>query len=74
VPERDVDPAARGRLQEVRRNLDQVGEQPRRVSCEIHPRIVEDLGALDVIRFLADAFTPPTWNRADRWATLYLEV
>ena len=57
---RDVDPALRGRLQEVQRTLDQVEEQLRRVSREMHPRIVEDLGLLDAIRFRADAFTRRT--------------
>lgn len=41
---------------QVRRTLDQVEEQLRRVSHEIHPRIVEDLGLLEAITFLTDAF------------------
>lgn len=57
---RDVDPAVRDRLKEVRTTLDQVEEQLRRVSHEIHPRVVEDLGLIEAIRFLAGAFSRRT--------------
>jgi two-component system sensor histidine kinase NreB len=45
-----------GKAQEVRRTLDQVEEQLRRVSHEIHPRIVEDLGLIEAISFCAQSF------------------
>jgi PAS domain S-box-containing protein len=57
---RDVDPAVRDRLKEVRGALDQVEAQLRRVSHEIHPRVVEDLGLTEAIRFVAGAFTRRT--------------
>lgn len=57
---RDVDPAVGDRLKDVRRSLDQVEEQLRRVSHEIHPSIVEDLGLNEAVRFVAGAFTRRT--------------
>ena len=57
---RDVDPAVGDRLKDVRRSLDQVEEQLRRVSHEIHPSIVEDLGLNEAVRFVAAAFTRRT--------------
>jgi PAS domain S-box-containing protein len=48
--------ALAGKVQGVRRTLDLVEEQLRRVSHEIHPRVVEDLGLLGAITFIADAF------------------
>src|SRR5262245_7028844 len=57
---RDVDPCVRDRLKDVRSALDQVEAQLRRVSHEIHPRVVEDLGLGEAIRFVAGAFTRRT--------------
>jgi PAS domain S-box-containing protein len=56
----ELEPSVRDRLKDVRRTLDQVEEQLRRVSHEIHPRVVEDLGLNDAIRFVAGAFTRRT--------------
>jgi len=53
---RDVDPAARERLNEVRRHLDLVEERLRRVAHDLHPRVVEDLGLRDAVTFFADGF------------------
>jgi PAS domain S-box-containing protein len=57
---RDVDQSTRERLKEVRRTLDQVEDQLRRLSHEIHPRVVEDLGLSEAVRFIAGAFTRRT--------------
>jgi PAS domain S-box-containing protein len=57
---REVDQPTRDRLKEVRRTLDQVEEQLRRLSHEIHPRVVEDLGLSEAVRFIAAAFTRRT--------------
>ena len=53
---RDVPPAVQARLQQVRHDLDQVEAQLRRVSHELHPSILDDLGLLDAIKFVADTF------------------
>jgi PAS domain S-box-containing protein len=42
------------RLGEVRKNLDQVEEQLRRLSHELRPRMLDDLGLVDALKFLAD--------------------
>jgi PAS domain S-box-containing protein len=57
---RDVDAGCQERLREVRRVLDQVEEQLRRVSHEIHPRVVEDLGLTEAVRFVAGTFSRRT--------------
>jgi two-component system, NarL family, sensor histidine kinase NreB len=44
---------ARERLQEVRRNLDQIEDQLRRLSHELRPRILDDLGLVEALKFLA---------------------
>ena len=62
---RDANPAVRERLQSVRASLDQVEEQLRRVSREIHPRILDDMGLVDAIKFLSDAFGRRTAIRVD---------
>jgi two-component system, NarL family, sensor histidine kinase NreB len=53
---RDVDPAVRERLNEVRRHLDLVEERLRHVAHDLHPRVVEDLGLRDAVTFFAEAF------------------
>jgi PAS domain S-box-containing protein len=55
-----LEPSIRDRVRDVRRTLDQVEEQLRRLSHEIHPRVVEDLGLNEAIRFVAGAFTRRT--------------
>jgi PAS domain S-box-containing protein len=60
---RDADPSARERLNEVRRHLDVVEERLRRVAHEIHPRVVEDLGLSEAVKFMADAFMRRTGIR-----------
>ena len=47
-------PSARDRLQDVRRNLDDVEQQLRRLAHELRPRILEDMGLADALKFLAD--------------------
>ena len=51
---RELPPGARERLGSVRRNLDQVEEQLRRLAHELRPRILDDLGMVDALRFLAE--------------------
>ena len=51
---RDLGHPARERLQEVRRNLDQIEEQLRRLSHELRPRILDDMGLVDALKFLTD--------------------
>jgi PAS domain S-box-containing protein len=53
---REANPAMRERLQWVRANLDQVEEQLRRLSREIHPRILNDMGLVEAIKFRSQAF------------------
>jgi len=53
---RDVEPAARDRLNDVRRHLDLVEERLRRVAHDLHPRVVEDLGLSEAVAFFADGF------------------
>jgi PAS domain S-box-containing protein len=60
---RDVDPAVRERLSEVRRHLDLVEERLRRVAHEIHPRVVEDLGLSEAVAFFAESFAHRTGVR-----------
>jgi PAS domain S-box-containing protein len=51
---RELPVPLRERLQEARRSLDQVEQQLRRLSHELHPRILDDLGLVEAIRFMAD--------------------
>lgn len=57
---RDVEPAIRERLGEVRRHLDQVEERLRHIAHEMHPRVVEDLGLAEAVTILASAFSHRT--------------
>src|SRR4029079_2553424 len=50
-----VTPASLEKIQEVKKTLNQVEEQLRRLSHEIHPRVAEDLGLVEAAPFLADA-------------------
>jgi PAS domain S-box-containing protein len=47
-------PDVRDRLQEVRSSLDRVEEQMRGLSHELHPRILDDLGLVEAVKFLAE--------------------
>jgi signal transduction histidine kinase/CheY-like chemotaxis protein len=47
-------------IQQVRHELNIAEEQLRRVSHELHPRMLGDLGLLDAIRFLAETFSRRT--------------
>jgi signal transduction histidine kinase len=48
----ELDPALRGRLQEIGLILDQVEKQLRRLSHELRPTILDDLGLLPALEFL----------------------
>ena len=50
---RDLPPPARSRLKEVRDLLDEVEKQLRRLSHELRPPILDDLGLLPALEFLA---------------------
>ncbi|SRR5258706_3103095 len=52
--EPDLPPAAHGRLRNVQGLLDQVEHQLRQLSHELRPTVLDDLGWLPAIRFLAD--------------------
>jgi PAS domain S-box-containing protein len=69
---RDVEPAVRDRVNEVRRHLDQVEERLRRVAQEIHPRVVEDLGLGEAVGFLAESFMRRTGVRVTVASSLRL--
>lgn len=47
-------PEARGRLDPIKNILDQVEDQLRRLSHELRPTILDDLGLVPALRFLAD--------------------
>jgi signal transduction histidine kinase len=51
---REMPDHARGRLHEVHGLLDQIEEQLRRLSHELRPTILDDLGLLPALEFLAD--------------------
>ena len=51
---RDLPTATRERLQDIRRHLNQVEEQFRQLSHELRPRILDDLGLVDALRFLGE--------------------
>jgi signal transduction histidine kinase len=57
---RDVPLPVQARLQEVRLHLDAVAAQLRRVSHDLHPSILDDLGPIDAIKFTARTFTRRT--------------
>jgi signal transduction histidine kinase len=56
----DVPPPVQARLQQVRLHLDEVAEQLRRISHQLHPGILEDLGPMQAIKSIAHAFTRQT--------------
>jgi signal transduction histidine kinase len=51
----DVDPSLQEHLQEVGTILDQVEKQLRRLSHELRPTILDDLGLVPALEFLADS-------------------
>lgn len=51
---RDLSPSAREHLQIIEQHLNGIEEQLRRVAHELRPRILEDLGLVPALRFLAD--------------------
>src|SRR5882724_8334382 len=50
----DLPPSARGRLEEVRGLLDRIEDDLRRLSHELRPTILDDLGLLPALQFLAE--------------------
>jgi signal transduction histidine kinase len=57
---RDVPAPVQARLDGVRQHLHAVAEQLRRISHDLHPAIVDDLGAVDAITFIVRAFARST--------------
>ncbi|PWB79767.1 MAG: hypothetical protein C3F08_05955 [Candidatus Methylomirabilota bacterium] len=57
---RDLPPAARERLHEVRGHLDQIEEQLRRLSHELRPTILDNLGLVPALKFLAEGISKRT--------------
>jgi two-component system sensor histidine kinase UhpB len=55
--EKELSPEGRARLAEVRDLVDKVEGRLRRLSHELHPTILEDLGLLPALVFLADGFS-----------------
>jgi signal transduction histidine kinase len=53
---RDVPLPVQARLDAVRQHLHAVADQLRRISHDLHPAIVDDLGAVDAITFIVRAF------------------
>ena len=53
---RDLPATARLRLQDVDSHLDGIEEQLRRLAHELRPRILDDLGLVPALEFLADGF------------------
>jgi PAS domain S-box-containing protein len=51
---RDLSPPAREHLQTIEEHLNGIEEQLRRVAHELRPRILEDMGLVPALRFLAD--------------------
>lgn len=49
------EPQIRDRLREVRHSLDRVEQQLRGLSHELHPGILDDLGLVDAVKFLAQS-------------------
>jgi signal transduction histidine kinase len=60
---RDASPPLQARLREVRLHLDEVAEQLRRVSHELHPSILDYRGGIDAIEFISREFARRTGIR-----------
>src|SRR3989442_6571052 len=56
----EVPPAARRRVRHARQLLDEIRQQVRRLSHELHPAILDDLGLLSGLRFLAEGVSKRT--------------
>src|SRR5262249_14503592 len=56
----DVPPARRERLGKIRELLDEISEQLRRLSHELRPTILDDLGLLPALKFLAEGVSKRT--------------
>src|SRR4051812_4202872 len=56
----DVPAPVQARLDGVRQHLRAVADQLRRISHDLHPAIVDDLGAADAIKFIVRTFTRAT--------------
>jgi two-component system, NarL family, sensor histidine kinase UhpB len=54
---RDLNPALQGRLEEVCTILDQVEQQLRRLSHELRPLILDELGLVPALQFLSDGIS-----------------
>jgi signal transduction histidine kinase len=52
---RDLPEATRRRLEEVRAHLNCIEEEFRRIAHELRPRILDDLGLMPAVQFLADS-------------------
>ena len=52
-------------IQQVRHHLDLAEQQLRRVSHELHPRMLEDLGLVEAVRFLTNGFARRTGISVD---------
>jgi signal transduction histidine kinase len=57
---RDLPAGARGRLKDVRALLDEIEKHLRRLSHELRPTILDDLGLLPALEFLAQGVTSRT--------------
>jgi len=57
---RGLPPSAREALQGVKRNLEEIEEQLRRLAHELRPRILEDMGLADALKFLANGVAKRT--------------
>jgi signal transduction histidine kinase len=56
----DLPPRVRGRLREVRGLLDEIEKHLRRLSHELRPTVLDDLGLLPAVEFLAQGVTART--------------
>ena len=56
----DLPPSARGPLEEVRGLLDRIEDDLRRLSHELRPTILDDLGLLPALQFLAEGIAKRT--------------
>jgi len=56
----DASAPVSARLRQARQYLDTVAEQLRRISHELHPSIVDDLGAIDAVQFASRTFAQHT--------------
>jgi signal transduction histidine kinase len=57
---RDMPAPVQARLQQVRMHLDEVAEQLRSISDELHPSILDDLGLVEAVKFISRVFTRRT--------------